>query len=75
MSKRKNTVHLKNLGAPRQTKIASATTPKAKVASRDKIQNEIEAFLAKGGEISRPDLQDRTQCVKPRFDARCSAVE
>lgn len=75
MSKHKNTVHLKNLGTPRQTNMASATTPRAKIASRTKIQGEIDTFLAAGGEISRPELQDRTQSVKPRFDARCGSVE
>lgn len=75
MSKPKHTVQLKNLGTPRRSHVASATTPKAKVAKRNQIQQQVDEFLANGGEIDRPDLQDRTQRVKPRFDARCTNVE
>ena len=69
MSKPDHTVHLKNLGNPRRSPVPSATTPKAKEAHRDRIQAEIDSFLADGGTIKRPDLQNRTKKVIPRFGA------
>jgi len=74
MSKPKHTVHLKNLGTPRQSHVASATTPRQKIELRKSIEEQTERFLEAGGEIQKPDLQDRTKRHKARFNAGLSDV-
>lgn len=54
---------------PRGAAVPSASTPRAKQALREQIQRQTEAFEAAGGKIRRPDLQDRTKKVMPRFGA------
>lgn len=53
---------------------AVQTTRKEKIEQRARIDEDVEAFLASGGKIERPPLEDRTM-HKPRFNARISGGE
>ena len=72
MSRHPSAKPFRILGSKQRARVASATTPKEKVARRALIEEQVQAFLDNGGTIKRDKAHDRPQDGRPRYSVRVS---